>query len=54
MLELWYWGIVLIFVIAYLKYLSDWWESADNKYKEIWPRRRKLTFWERIRRRFFN
>tara|TARA_B100000315_G_scaffold38879_1_gene33633 strand:- start:73 stop:240 length:168 start_codon:yes stop_codon:yes gene_type:complete len=52
MFEVFIWGIVVIGVIAYLKYLSEHWEKAKNQFTYINPLMKKPTFWERIRRLF--
>ena len=54
-MDLFFWGIVLIVVIAIYKYVSDEFEKGENQFKEVWlPHKKKLTFWERIRRIFKN
>jgi len=54
-MDLFFWGIVVIVVIAIYKYASDEFEKGENQFKEVWlPHKKKLTFWERIRRIFKN
>ena len=47
-------SILVIVVIAYSKYVSDWLEKGKNQFTYVNPYLKELTFWERIRRIFKN
>ena len=53
-MEVFVWGIFVIVVIAYSKYVSDWLEKGKNQFTYVNPYLKELTFWERIRRIFKN